>query len=358
MTTGTVLDAAPQVSAALPSLTVRADAASPGDWTQFTASADSDGWNPLFSSQVWADYFARWAGCAPRFVSVHAADGERLAAWLVFVADLAVFRRGWKRAACRALNGLAREATWFAPPVLRGPGDAAVVGRVLAGWLQRAAAETPLVYVAGGPWLSGAALSLRAEVWATYVVDCQRSDEELWHRLKHSAKKAIRKAQERGVMVRRIQSNNELTSYVRFAERAARHSGRTLTGHPDVLMAWDCLRPQAYLEFFVAELGGECVSGLGVRGQGAWISEFGSYQSVRDRTERLNAQDAIKWEVIRWARYCGIRYFDLAGVNPEPTTAKEAGIRQFKAKWGGRYVEFPVVPCQWLTPWSPRPFRT
>ena len=252
------------------------------------------------------------------------------------------------------MKRLAQEAVWFAPPVLRDPRDAAAVSCVLAEFLQCMASRTPFLHIAGGPWLPGAETSFRTLRWATYVVDCQGSEEELWRRLKHSARKSIRKAQDRGLTVRRLQSRDEVQPYLQFAKRAARASGRTLSGQPDLLMAWDCLRGHACLEFFVAELRGECMSGLGIRGQGAWISEFGSYQSVRDRTERLNAQDLIKWEVIRWARRCGIRYFDLAGVNPAPATAKEAGIRQFKEKWGGRYLEFPRVQRQWLSPWVRR----
>jgi len=342
-----VMEVKPQTSVPSSAATVLVDTVSPSGWAE--AIAVAGGWNPLFSSEVWADYLMRWAGCRPRYVLVSAQDGTRLAAWLVFVADLAVFRRGWKRLACQPLQGLAREVVWFAPPVLYHPSQAEAVSRVLAEWLQRAAAPVPFVRVAGGPWLSGVATPLRIETWATYLVDCQGPEDELWRRLKHSARKSVRKAQERGLTVRRLQSRDEIPSYCRFAARAARASGRALV-EPDLPMAWDCLRPQARLEFFVAELGGECVSGLGVRGQGAWISEVGSYQSVRDRAEQLGAQDLIKWEVIRWARSCGIRWFDLAGVNPEPATAKQAGIRQFKEKWGGCYVEFPRVRCQWLAP--------
>ena len=347
-----MMEAKPQVSASLPSVTVLADTTPSPGWAEAVALAD--GWNPLFSSAAWAHYLQRWAGCEPRFVSVYAEHGARLATWMVFLTELSTFRRGWKRFACRPLKKLAQEAVWFAPPALRDPRDAAAVSCALVEFLQRTATQRPFLHVAGGPWLPGAETPFRTVRWATYIVDCQGSEEALWRRLKPSARKSIRKAQDRGLTVRRLASREEMPPYIQFAKRAARASGRTLSGQPDLLMAWDCLREQACLEFFVAELRGECVSALGVRGQGVWVSEFGSYQSLRDRTERLHAQDLIKWEVIRWARRCGLRYMDLAGVNPEPATAKERGIRQFKEKWGGRYVEFPQVQRQWVCSWARR----
>ena len=43
---------------------------------------------------------------------------------------------------------------------------------------------------------------------------------------------------------------------------------------------------------------------------------------------------------MRYVRDKGCTLFDLAGVAPEPANQKEAGIRRFKEKWGGKYVEY------------------
>ena len=56
----------------------------------------------------------------------------------------------------------------------------------------------------------------------------------------------------------------------------------------------------------------------------------------------IYGQDLLKWRLMQWGREHGFRVYDLMGVNPHSTDPKERGIFQFKAKWGGDLVEFPV----------------
>lgn len=55
---------------------------------------------------------------------------------------------------------------------------------------------------------------------------------------------------------------------------------------------------------------------------------------------KLPAQDLLHWEMMLEAKRLGAHTFDLAGVAPLPRNSKEEGIRRFKEKWGGRYVEY------------------
>ncbi len=64
------------------------------------------------------------------------------------------------------------------------------------------------------------------------------------------------------------------------------------------------------------------------------VTEFG-------RTSKQPAQDLLHWEDFSNHKAAGDTTFNLAGFNPAPTDAKEAGIRRFKEKWGGRIVEVP-----------------
>jgi lipid II:glycine glycyltransferase (peptidoglycan interpeptide bridge formation enzyme) len=56
--------------------------------------------------------------------------------------------------------------------------------------------------------------------------------------------------------------------------------------------------------------------------------------------EKIPAQDLLHWELMLRSRQLGCRAFDLAGISPDPATPKEVGIRRFKEKWGGEYVEY------------------
>jgi hypothetical protein len=211
-----------------------------------------------------------------------------------------------------------------------------------------------VVRIAGGPWIAGVEPFDRMTWWATYRVDCEGSEGALWSRLSGSARKAVRRAREHGVTVRRIRRREELDDYARLVDLAPGYTrpGRVLSRLEDFQAVWDRFRVVGHLEFFVAEHGGRIIGGLGVIGCGTYVTEIALCQSPRTEDVRLNGQDLIKWEIIRWANASGIRTFDLAGVSPRPRTTKEARIRQFKAKWGGSYVEYPVVRGHWISGWK------
>jgi len=38
-----------------------------------------------------------------------------------------------------------------------------------------------------------------------------------------------------------------------------------------------------------------------------------------------------------------MKTYDISGVAPDPDSVKEEGIRRFKGKWGGEYLEYPVI---------------
>jgi lipid II:glycine glycyltransferase (peptidoglycan interpeptide bridge formation enzyme) len=72
------------------------------------------------------------------------------------------------------------------------------------------------------------------------------------------------------------------------------------------------------------------------------VTEMSVVRSDYAVEKNLYPGDAIKWAIIKWGHGQGFRTYDLAGVNPNPETPKEQGIRQFKEKWGGEYVEYPI----------------
>lgn len=57
---------------------------------------------------------------------------------------------------------------------------------------------------------------------------------------------------------------------------------------------------------------------------------------------KIYAGDLLKWEIIKWCKERGIKIYDFAGVAPTPANAKEKGIKEYKEKWGGKYIEYGI----------------
>ena len=180
--------------------------------------------------------------------------------------------------------------------------------------------------------------------WATLQLDLRVSREKLNASLKPAARKEIRKAESKGIAVRRVESGADLERYISFAKDCAqRYDGKAVNAE-DYRMCWRALRNKNIIfETFVAEIGADPVAGLSVWGTKHCIMEIGSFQAERSYLEKLPGPDLIKWRVIEWAQKCGIESFDLAGINPEPRSEKEANIRKFKEKWGGKRIDYLIL---------------
>lgn len=177
--------------------------------------------------------------------------------------------------------------------------------------------------------------------WATYLVDLTLDEGALWRNLKPAARKSVKKAERDGIYVERIGNLEELYDYYLFTEECAEQTGRG--GFPsfgNLSVMWKHLRPEQGVEIFVAKQNERKLCGLGIWAFNGIIYEFGSFQSEYSFEHKLYGNDLIKWEIIKWGHEKSYRIYDLAGVSPDPASEKEANVRRFKEKWGGRYVEF------------------
>ncbi len=190
---------------------------------------------------------------------------------------------------------------------------------------------------AGGP---SECLRFSREPWATFLVDLAPSPGVLWRSLKPSARKAVKKCQRDGVWVERLRES-ELPQYEALLREAIFQLHLPAPPYFPNAAMWKHLRSeQPCLEVFVAKKAGRLLGGLGVLAFNGILFEIGAARGVHSLRENLPVQDLIKWEIISWGHQQGHRLYDVSGVAPRPSTAKARGIRQFKAKWGGRYVEY------------------
>ena len=57
-------------------------------------------------------------------------------------------------------------------------------------------------------------------------------------------------------------------------------------------------------------------------------------------SENLHNGDVLCWEMIKWAKEQGVRYFNMTGFDIDPKNSRQQGIRRFKSKWGGECVDY------------------
>ena len=177
--------------------------------------------------------------------------------------------------------------------------------------------------------------------WGTYLLDLSPELEKIFSRLDHHVRARIRKADESGVSIHEIKTEEDFReNFVNVFNRLQVMNGRPERPDTSFLGFWQERKPVCYHPLIAKAADGEIIGVLGsYRCNGVSI-EITSALHPRCYSEKLPAQDLLHWHQIKLAKEDGSRYFDFAGVNPNPTNSKEAGIKNFKSKWGGEYVEF------------------
>lgn len=325
--------------------------AEPTVWNDWISQAE---WGTICQTTFWSDRLSELWDCQPYFFIVSTGDGDLPAlvllgfdihSDLIISEDTSFSTRIMEIP--RKLLRTRRRFQWFGQPALISPEAREEAYRFLLSEISRFARVNQIRAV--GPsevpvWAGGLLpADWDRREWATLLVDLRQSEDALWKNLKKTARKAIRYARERGVVVRQISSLEDLRAYYDFACKCAARYDKQMYGFVDYETMWRHFRRHAIFETFVAEKDGEPLAGLSVWGYNGIVSEVGSFQSDRSFREKLYGSDLIKWEVLHWCSKQGYRTFDLAGVNPEPRTQKERGIRQFKEKWGGQYQPYCIV---------------
>lgn len=320
----------------------------PADWDETIRDGACDSLK-LFHSTPYAALQSEFRACTPLFITVSRLDRPVLR--LVLFKGRSELPVGSalspriKTAVRRALKMKTCAVFWWGQAVRVGPADQSAY-RELAAAIDRIARKASAV-LAFGQWPETARetlpVSWKGTEWGTLKIDLNPTVDEIRAGFKPAARKAIKRGETEGITVTRLVETGELRAYYDFAKDCAQRYG---TG--DLLYAafenpWRHLRPGAIFETFVAKHQDKPIAGLSVWGLDDQVMELGSYQSEDCFRLKLPGPDAIKWELIKWAREAGVRQYDLAGVNPNPLTKKEAGIRQFKEKWGGSPAGYLMV---------------
>lgn len=180
------------------------------------------------------------------------------------------------------------------------------------------------------------------EKWSTFLIDLQQTKDSIVADFdKHSAKKNIERAEERGVQVSEITENN-VSQYHEILNEFRIASGNEPFEYEDTYDLWKLLGKIGF-KGFLATKDGTNIGGITFSFFNGYINEWGIARSHLDTTEKLYSQDLLKWKIIEWGIENKQKFYDLSGFNPNPVSGKEEGILRYKKKWGGIQYDYWLV---------------
>lgn len=313
----------------------------------------------LFQTSHWAEYMRDYLGARPMYLLARQ-DGHLVAQLLLFESQ-----RGRESVPPRvgAVVGrmavsLLRIFTWRSGPLIfaeRGRDAllAACLDAVERMAMRCGATGIEEAYLPVETDEASDAMVFRArgydvETRATIRIDLRHPLHQIWSRLKQgSARTPVRKGTRQGLVFEQALDVAAFYELVRIWRR-----DQGFVPYPREKFEKMLVHLKPYCSFFLARHGGDPVGGIGVwhfRGQ---AQLFTPVQSDTARASGIPISDFLYWNLIEWCHRSGMETLDLSGIALTQGSAKEAGIRKFKEKWGGEIVQYAAYqqvfkPVRW-----------
>lgn len=144
-----------------------------------------------------------------------------------------------------------------------------------------------------------------------FIVDLQKSREELWSSISHNLRRKVKQAMKAEVEVVEAKDHDDLLSFYRMVKESGE---RQEFGPPPISefeAVWDIYRPKKMAWIFLAKLKGKDVAGTQV------IAHLKTLQatSAGSLKEGWSARptDYLHWKIMEWAQEQGFSYYSLGG---------------------------------------------
>ncbi len=164
----------------------------------------------------------------------------------------------------------------------------------------------------------------------TFLLDLSRDLEEIRRRFRRNWRNHLNKAQRNNLKIEQGQSTELFDVFIRLYQELLQR--KKFTDSPNVY-TWKKIQEQLPLDLkmtvFVCRAEGEPVSaavGTVVGNKAIYLLGATSKKGMKTQGSYL-----IQWEMIRWLKKLGCRWYDLGGIDPQ----KNPGVFHFKEGMGG-----------------------
>ncbi len=174
----------------------------------------------------------------------------------------------------------------------------------------------------------------------TFILDITKSEDELIKSMHAKTRYNIGVAQKHGVMVKEDNSPEAFSQYIRLTQKTTQRQGfyaHSITYHRKM---WEIMRGARIAHLWTATYKNEILA--------AWIifiwkdTVYYPYGASSRNHRDVMAPNLLLWEIAKWAKKQGIKYFDLWGaLGPHPDVNDPwYGFHRFKEGYNPKLIEF------------------
>ena len=194
---------------------------------------------------------------------------------------------------------------------------------------------------------------------ATLILDLSQELNQIWAHMRRDLRRLIRVGYRQGITVREG-SEDDVEPFRRLMWALCERRGVSPTPPQSDFFQnlWSVFHPKGYVKLFFSEFERKPVAGGLVFAMGDSV-RFWKTGWAGDNVKR-NPSPVLWWEIIKWAKSSGFRYFDIVQIHLAHAKAilcgeripstKEYGMTFFKTSFGGQVILLPEALCKIYNP--------
>ena len=190
---------------------------------------------------------------------------------------------------------------------------------------------------------SFSSLGFKQTRMGTILIDLDKTEEDVWTKIDKEARRTVRRGFEQGVHVSKASSIKELEEFYCLNVQSSQRANTKVYPYSRYLSLWNHFSPLDKIAVFIARIKDAPAAAALYLMHNEIMHIFALGDSDYVRENRIRASEVLMWNVLKWAREQGFKFFDHSGVELYKIDAgdkKACGIYRFKAKWGGKLVEY------------------
>jgi peptidoglycan pentaglycine glycine transferase (the first glycine) len=349
----------------LPTPALRRSSAEPhADWDRFVERCPG---GDLVQTTAWATT-KRGVGMQTSLTTAHGSDGEIVGGGLVIIKEVLTGVRLGYVPRGPVINGGSDSAATVVDGLISSARSKGVQLLIIQPPLGGEACEPALTARGFEPGCPGVAPE------ATIRLDLTRTDEQLLAGMSEMRRRNVRKAMKSQLV---IEQDDDVALFQRLHSATAARQRFVPIDLATLRAQWDVLAPAGHCAMFIARHEGKPVAGL-------WLTSFAGVVTFKlagwdaSIDSVKNANEALHWTAMRWARSTGAHTYDLGGFDRRATELITAGQALppeftktpafFKLGFGGTPILLPKArwsfigsgqrllqaPARWMftTPWA------
>lgn len=172
--------------------------------------------------------------------------------------------------------------------------------------------------------------------WNNFLIDLNRSTDEIWRTIHKSRRKNINRAMKSDIEIEEMDEKSFIPIFYDLLRETHTKRKSLLEGISNFEATFDILVPKNMAKFFVARLGEEYLATRLVLTYRGVVYDW--YAGSSKKFLSLYPNDLLVWHILKWGSENGFHTFDCGGGGTPDEIS--AGWVEFKRRFGGRLVSY------------------